>query len=55
MPNVVFTRDTLKLFKRAYNNATRRGHESFIFEGNEYLVGYAKYLIEYLEATLKSP
>ena len=35
-------------FKSDYNNASSRKEKSFMFEGNEYLVTDAKYLIFYL-------
>lgn len=47
-----FTVDKLKRFKRAYNRALANGtdwNEAFTFEGKEWVVGYAKYVIEYLE------
>lgn len=37
----------VKEFKKAYANALADKKEIFIFGGEEYLVGYAKYLIEY--------
>lgn len=49
MPNktMTWTRDTFENFKRAYKANSEK--ESFIFEGNEFVTSYAKYLIEYLE------
>lgn len=38
--------------KKSYNNAINNSQEIFIFEDNELLVDYAKYLIEYLESVL---
>jgi hypothetical protein len=34
--------------KRAYEEAIEVKAESFIFEGDEYLTSYAKYLLEHL-------
>jgi hypothetical protein len=48
MPNVSFTRESAQRLKQAYVRATKEGKQSFIFEGNEYVVDYAKYLLEYL-------
>ena len=42
----------LKRFKKEYNKSSQK--ESFIFEGNEFLTSYAKYLIEYLQTKLKN-
>ena len=46
---VTFTFEKLKQFKVFYVMAKERGVESFEFEDKVYVVGYAKYLIEYLE------
>lgn len=46
---VNFTKDKLKDFKKLYNTTVKENKKQFIFEGNLYLTGYAKYLIEYLE------
>lgn len=50
----MITWDQLKLqnFKRAYNVAIRKGKtkdDVILFEGDEYLMGYAKYLIQHVE------
>lgn len=50
---VQFDKDKLKRFKRAYNKAVKERKDSFIFDDNEYLTLYAKYLIEYLTDKLK--
>ena len=53
---VVWNKEKLKRFKKAYVNAIGNdpvsllSESAFTFEGNEYVVGYAKYLIEYLES-----
>lgn len=44
---------TLERFINARDNATKLGHEVFVFQGEEYLVSFAKYLINYLETKLK--
>lgn len=49
METVQFDLKKLKLLKAAYANAVNRHLETFAFDGNAYVVGYAKYLIEYLE------
>lgn len=46
---ITFSRFDLMRFKTAFNAAQQADLDSFIFDGNEYLVAYAKYLIEYLE------
>lgn len=39
-----------KRLKEAYEEAIDVGAESFIFEGDEYLVTYVKYLLEHLSS-----
>jgi hypothetical protein len=41
---------SLQQFKKAFIKATKESKTVFTFEGNEFDSGYAKYLIEYLEA-----
>ena len=48
MPDVTFTPEKLERLERAYEKALAEGSESFIFEGHELLVAYARYLIEHL-------
>ena len=43
----------LQRFKLAYANALNHNNEKFVFDGNVFVVGYAKYLILYLEGVLK--
>lgn len=49
---VTFDAETLLRFKKFYKEAIRKEEEIFIFDGKEYLVTYAKYLIQYLESNL---
>lgn len=44
---LVFDQAKVKLFKDAYAACKRAHRMSFTFEGNEFLVDYAKYMIEY--------
>ena len=46
---VSWTPESLKEFKTAWEAADDLELESFTFDGNEYLVTYGRYLIEYLE------
>lgn|GEM_PF-5369061 len=41
--------EKLKDFKVSYAKALKEDKETFTFQGNEYRVDYAKYLIEYLD------
>jgi len=50
---IEFDKARLKRLKTAYNDTIEQKKESFIFEGRELLVSYAKYMIEYLEGRLK--
>jgi hypothetical protein len=36
-------------FLRAYNTAVQAGKDSFVFDEQEILVGYAKYVIEHIK------
>lgn len=45
--------DKLKRFKRAYARALEDKLEVFAFEGHDFVPGYAKYLIEYLEDMMR--
>jgi hypothetical protein len=50
---IQWSKPKLDRFKVEYQKAVDNKKESFVFEGNEFVTGYAKYLIEYLNATLK--
>lgn len=47
-PMMTFTPQLARQLKKAYENAVVNKRDSFMFEGKELLVSYAKYLIEYL-------
>ena len=47
-----WTRPLLERFKKAYKEANDRNAETFVFDGHGFLVGYAKYLIEFLDGDL---
>ena len=49
MKQITFDKAKLKRLKLAYQKAVDTGAESFIFDGDEYLTAYAKYVIEYLK------
>ena len=53
MSDVIFTPDLFRKLKKEYNKAVSLKAESFMFEGNELLVSYAKYLIQYLETKFR--
>jgi hypothetical protein len=50
---IQFTQEKFTALKRVYTKAVKEGKDSFTFEGGEYLVSYAKYLIEYLSSKFK--
>lgn len=50
---VSFSERDLRQFKVVYARAVKNGLTQFEYGGNEYLVSYAKYLIEYLEGQFK--
>jgi len=45
---ISWTSGKLALFKKAFSKAVNEEKEVFSFEGHDFLVAYAKYLIEYL-------
>ena len=49
---ISWTREKLDKFQNAWKTAELAEKESFTFDGNEYLVTYGRYLIEYLEYVL---
>ncbi len=49
---ITFDKELLEEFKIAYNDAIKHGEPTFVFYDNAFLVGYAKYLIEYLDPLL---
>lgn len=51
---ITWTSAMLRRFKVAYNKAVADNVDTFLFDGNEFVVGYAKYLIEYLDSRLTS-
>lgn len=53
MTMVNFNREKLRQFKKIYLAAVEDKKEIFIFDGEEYVTGYAKYVIEYLENKFK--
>jgi hypothetical protein len=52
---IKWTRPMLARFKVAYQHAAGAGKTQFEFDGNLFVVGYAKYLIEFLETQFKEP
>lgn len=38
--------------RKAYNKADKANQDSFVFEDNEYVTRFAKYLLEYLDTKL---
>lgn len=53
-PVINWTRPMLERFKVAYAEAAKAGKDAvFNFDGHDFVVGYAKYLIEYLDGNLQ--
>jgi len=46
---VSFTPENLKQFKKAYAVADKAGKETFEFAGGEWVLGFARYAIIYLD------
>lgn len=49
MTTITWDRDLLEKFRTAYTRAVNAGHDEFTFQDHVVVVGYAKYLIEYLD------
>ena len=49
MPSVTITHKDLKPLKAAYQKAVKEKKDFFLYNGQEVVTTYAKYLIEYLE------
>jgi len=50
---ISFDNNKYTKLRKAYKTALNDGKKSFVFEGHEVLVSYAKYLLEYLETQLR--
>ena len=50
---VTFTADSLKKFEQTYDEANVKHVDRFVFDGNEYVTGYAVYLIAHLKDVLE--
>jgi hypothetical protein len=51
---VTYTEESIASLKKRYDEAVENDEKTFIFEGNEYLLDYAKYMIEYLEGVFRN-
>jgi hypothetical protein len=51
-PTIEWTRPMLERFKKEYQRARKDKQDVFRFEGNEYFIEYARYLIQFLETKL---
>lgn len=51
--SILFDKAKLSEFKIAFEEAKKRNDHYFMFDGNEFFIGYAKYAIEYLENEFK--
>jgi len=49
MTTIQFTPEKATALQKAYDRAVGEGAEVFVFEGQEVVVAYAKYLLEYLK------
>jgi len=53
MDTLSLTREEYLKFKDAYNAAVKSEKDIFEFKGHQFLIGYAKYFIEYLDRKFK--
>ena len=54
MKQINFDPDKLAEFKKALSGAIAEKKEVFVFEEHEFLVSYARYLVEYLDTKVPS-
>ena len=52
MAGIVWTESKIQRFEIVYNRAVKEGLDQFKFEGNVFVVGYAKYLLEWLKTRI---
>jgi len=52
--NLEFTKESFAQLKQQYKKALKEQKQSFIFYGQELDMGYAKYLLEFLESVFPS-
>ena len=50
---MLFTKEKLHILEIAYESAVKNNKNSFLFENEEILTLYAKYMIEYLKMQFK--
>ncbi len=50
---ITWTKPMLARFRRRYAEAAAKQEDTFVFEGNQFVTNYAKYLIEYLGSQLR--
>lgn len=55
MKSIEFNKDKFERLKKEHSKAVEEGRESFFLDGDEFLVDYAKYLIEYLGQQFEEP
>lgn len=53
MPDISFDHDKLQRLRKAHAEAVDKGVDMFVFEGHQWLVSYAGYMIEYLASVLE--
>lgn len=46
---IEFTPEKAEQLRKAYNKAVEEKKDSFVFQGDEFVTSYAKYLLEYLD------
>ena len=51
---VIFTPEKANALRKAMEQAKKNRQDTFEFEGHEYLVSYAKHLLEFLDAKFRT-
>lgn len=53
-PFISFDLAAYRRFRKSYEKAVKENKTEFEFEGRDFLVSYAKYVLEYLETKYKT-
>ena len=52
---ITFTPEMRDRLRARYDEAVLRGEEVFDFDGNDFVMGYVEYLLEYLDSKFDKP
>lgn len=53
-PTISLNPDSIKRLRKLYGNAVMNEQETFLFDGQEMVTNYAKYVLEYYDSGVKA-